>query len=148
MWWGIVQQHRDLRFREQVFGRQFRRGPSEQRKGRKPPRDHRVQRDRPLDPLRRVVGRLLHVAPRFQDPVPVLDAPAQGVEVEHLHRRRPPRDGKGRQQQPFHRFGAGGRLGFVDMCQVQFKTDPGFAFKIDPPLSRRPVVVGHRQDGA
>ena len=112
---GVVQQHGDLRAGEQILRRQLRRRPPEQRQGGQPPGDHRVQSHRPLDPPGGAVGRLLHVAPGLQDPVPVLDAPPQRVEVERLHRRPAVPDRKRRQQQPLHRLGAGRRLRLSDV---------------------------------
>ena len=53
---------------------------------RQPPRDHRFVSHRALDPIDGLVAKILGLAAEFQDPLPILSAPAQTVPVQSSRR--------------------------------------------------------------
>ena len=95
----------DLDVGKQRLGRQFRRVAAQQRHRHQAPRDHRVDRHRPLDPLPRPMRQVLHLAARLQHPVPVLDAPPQPVPFQHLLRVLPGLHRQRREQEPLQPLG-------------------------------------------
>ncbi len=65
-------------------GRKLRLGSGQVREGGDAPGDHRVDCHRPFDAHAGSMSDRLHLASRFQDPVPILDPPPQAVEPDHL----------------------------------------------------------------
>ena len=118
-------QHFDLGVGEQDLGGKIGAPSAQERHEHDPPGDDEIDGDGPFESLSGLVLQRLDATAALQYAMPVFDAPAQAVPPQALLSLFWCGDLTGGDQEPFDRFGAGWRRGFVNMHHPQPEGVPG-----------------------